>query len=81
MTEEELRTSVRTIWREVLGAEVDDSTDFFDAGGTSFAALRIIAMLNDRHGTPTPVKTLFDNSRFSEFVAALDEKSRLSAPS
>jgi hypothetical protein len=78
MTDEELRTAVRTIWREVLEADVDDGTDFFDAGGTSFAALRIIAMLNDRHGTPTPVKMLFDNSRFIDFLAVLDKKSELS---
>ncbi|WP_133912175.1 phosphopantetheine-binding protein [Streptomyces sp. NBC_00582] len=71
MTGEELQSAVRTIWREVLGADVADDTDFFDAGGTSFAALRIVAMLDDRHGTPTPVKVLFDNSRFADFVAAI----------
>ncbi|MCX4762829.1 phosphopantetheine-binding protein [Streptomyces sp. NBC_01275] len=78
MTGEELRTAVRTIWREVLGADVDDDTDFFDAGGTSFAALRIVATLNDRHGTPTPVKVLFDSPRFADFVAVLDKEPELS---
>jgi acyl carrier protein len=72
MTGEELRSTVEAIWREVLGADVDDDTDFFDAGGHSFAALRIIAMLNNRHGAPTPVKVLFDSPRLADFVAALD---------
>ncbi|WP_193097151.1 phosphopantetheine-binding protein [Streptomyces sp. C8S0] len=61
MTDEALRSAVRTIWQEVLGADVDDDTDFFDTGGTSFAALRIIATLDDRHRMSTPVKVLFDN--------------------
>ncbi|GGN93972.1 hypothetical protein GCM10011579_093010 [Streptomyces albiflavescens] len=78
MTDDELRTAVGTIWREVLGADVDDDTDFFDAGGHSFAALRIIAVLNNRHGSTTPVKVLFDNPRFADFVAALDKKPELS---
>ncbi|MER6447529.1 hypothetical protein DEJ51_17245 [Streptomyces venezuelae] len=78
MTGEELRTEVRTIWQDVLGTDVDDDTDFFGAGGHSFAALRIIAVVNDRHGTSAPVKVLFDNPRFADFVAALDEQPELS---
>jgi acyl carrier protein len=66
-----LRETTEEIWREVLATDVDDDTDFFDAGGHSFAALRIIAMLNDRHDRVTPVKVLFDNPRFGDFVAAL----------
>lgn len=72
MTDDELRTTVGTVWREVLGADVDDDTDFFEAGGHSFAALRIIAVLNDRHRSSIPVKVLFDNPRLADFVAVLD---------
>ncbi|OII69322.1 MULTISPECIES: phosphopantetheine-binding protein [unclassified Streptomyces] len=78
MTDEALRSAVRTIWQEVLGADVDDDTDFFDTGGTSFAALRIIATLDDRHRMSTPVKVLFDNPRFADFVAVLDKEPELS---
>ncbi|MFF7307754.1 phosphopantetheine-binding protein [Streptomyces sp. NPDC008137] len=78
MTGEGLRATVEEIWREVLGAEVDDDSDFFDEGGHSFAALRIIAMLNDHNDQPTPVKVLFDNPRFGDFVAALEKETGLS---
>jgi yersiniabactin nonribosomal peptide/polyketide synthase len=78
MTGAGLRATIEEIWREVLGTDVDDDTDFFDAGGHSFAALRIIAMLNDRYDHPTPVKVLFDHSRFADFVTALSEESGLS---
>lgn len=66
-----LRTATEEIWRDVLQAEIDDDTDFFDNGGHSFAALRIIAMLNERYENPTPVQVLFDNPRFGDFVTAL----------
>jgi acyl carrier protein len=78
MTGEGLRATTEEIWREVLGADVDDDTDFFDEGGHSFAALRIIAMLNDRYDNQTPVKVLFDNSRFGDFVAVLSKELGLS---
>ncbi|MFD1832893.1 phosphopantetheine-binding protein [Streptomyces desertarenae] len=74
MTGEELRSAVRTVWEEVIGAGVDDDTDFFDAGGTSFAALRIVATLNSRHAIAVPVKVLFEASRFADFTAALDHE-------
>ncbi|MBD0420490.1 phosphopantetheine-binding protein [Streptomyces sp. NPDC052309] len=78
MTDDELRTAVGTIWREVLEADVDDDTDFFGAGGHSFAALRIIAVLGSRHGVSVPVKVLFDNPRFADFVAVLAKEPELS---
>ncbi|MBL1285905.1 acyl carrier protein [Streptomyces sp. NPDC057067] len=71
MTDDDLRSAVRTVWEEVLDTVVDDDTEFFDAGGTSFAALRIIATINGRRGTSVSVKVLFDNSRFGDFTAAL----------
>ncbi|WP_433399600.1 phosphopantetheine-binding protein [Streptomyces sp. CA-146814] len=80
MTDKELRRAVRTVWEEVLGADVDDDTDFFDAGGTSFAALRIVATLNSRHAIAISVKALFENSRFTDFAAAVDQDPGLTRP-
>ncbi|WP_069170592.1 phosphopantetheine-binding protein [Streptomyces griseus] len=77
MTGDDLRSAVRTVWEEVLGTVVDDDTEFFDAGGTSFAALRIIATINGRRGTSVSVKVLFDHSRFGDFTAALDRETGL----
>jgi acyl carrier protein len=50
---------------------VDADTDFFDAGGTSLAAMQIISALEERCGKRVPLRVLFDNPRFEEFVAAL----------
>lgn len=79
MTGAGLRETTTEIWREVLGTDVDDDTDFFDAGGHSFAALRITAMLHDRYDRPAPVKLLFDHPRLADFVTALGEEMGLGA--
>ena len=71
MTAGVLRTTTEEIWREVLEVDVDDDTDFFDEGGHSFAALRIIALLNDRYDGKASLQVLFDHPRFGDFVAAL----------
>ena len=66
-----LRKTVRRIWSTVLGAEVDDSADFFELGGHSFAAVQIIARMNEKLGVRTSVTVLLDNPRFGDFVSAL----------
>lgn len=71
MTAGVLRTTTEEIWREVLDVDVDDDTDFFDEGGHSFAALRIIAMLNDHYDGKANLRVLFDHPRFGDFVTAL----------
>ncbi|MGY0055409.1 phosphopantetheine-binding protein [Streptomyces sp. LZ34] len=71
MTDTRLRAHAEEIWRDVLQVEINDDTDFFDFGGHSFVALRIIAMLDDRHGIRLPARVLFENPRFGDFVAAL----------
>jgi aryl carrier-like protein len=46
-----LEASIREVWTDVLGVpHVDVSTPFFDAGGTSLTAMRVVSRLNDRHG-------------------------------
>jgi acyl carrier protein len=71
MTEAVLRTTTEEIWREVLKVDVDDDTDFFNQGGHSFAALRIIALLNDHYDGKASLRVLFDYPRFGDFVTAL----------
>jgi hypothetical protein len=71
VTDVPLRDRVEEVWHDVLQVEISDDTDFFDFGGHSFLALRIIALLDDRHGIRPPVRLLFGNPRFGDFVAAL----------
>ncbi|MFI9322644.1 phosphopantetheine-binding protein [Kitasatospora aureofaciens] len=76
MQDSQTRTTTAAIWARVLDVEVDDSTDFFEAGGHSFAAMRITAMVDDAFDMRTPARLLFDNPRFGDFVTALEGQSR-----
>ncbi|WP_268891328.1 MupA/Atu3671 family FMN-dependent luciferase-like monooxygenase [Actinokineospora pegani] len=54
---------VRGIWRRVLDdpAVFGDEDDFFDLGGDSIDAIRIMAILNQELGTELEVALIFDN--------------------
>ncbi|WP_213453300.1 condensation domain-containing protein [Rhizomonospora bruguierae] len=47
-----LEASVREVWTEVLGIpDIDATTPFFEAGGNSLTAMRVVGRLHARHGT------------------------------
>ena len=46
--------------------------DFFDAGGTSLTAARLIVALPEAVGMPVPLKTLFTHSTVAALAAALE---------
>jgi acyl carrier protein len=62
---------IREVWEESLGTTVDDRTDFFDANGHSFMAIRIISRLDSSYQAKLPLRMLFDNPRFDRFVGAV----------
>lgn len=55
---------IRTIWAQVLDAKTDISPDanFFDIGGTSLLAARLLLRLQQALGGPADVLALFSNS-------------------
>lgn len=55
---------IRTIWGQVLDAKTDISPDanFFDIGGTSLLAARLLLGLQEALGGPADVLALFSNS-------------------
>lgn len=55
---------IRTIWGQVLDAKTDISPDanFFDIGGTSLLAARLLLRLQEALGGPADVLALFSNS-------------------
>ncbi|CRK52520.1 Non-ribosomal peptide synthetase [Rhodococcus sp. RD6.2] len=63
-------TLLADIYAEVLGIErVGATDDFFDVGGNSLTATRVIAHVNASFGTAIPVRAVFD----APTVAALAE--------
>ena len=61
---------VAEIWAEILGVNVDASTDFFAAGGDSLAAARTISRIRERTGVRLSLATLLDQPQFEDFVRA-----------
>ncbi|MBX8601220.1 alpha/beta fold hydrolase [Pseudomonas cichorii] len=63
--------AVAQLWQELLGQTLDAESDFFQSGGDSLIATRMIARLN-RMGYPgSSLRNLFDNPRLGDFCATL----------
>ncbi|MBI6855834.1 alpha/beta fold hydrolase [Pseudomonas cichorii] len=63
--------AVSGLWQELLGQTLDAESDFFQSGGDSLIATRMIARLN-RMGYPgSSLRNLFDNPRLGDFCATL----------
>jgi len=65
-----VEASIATIWTEVLGrGQVGVDEDFFDLGGHSLSAMRVISRINEAFAMEMPVSAFFD----SPTVAGLAE--------
>lgn len=72
----EIETRLAGIWAETLGAErigVDDS--FFEVGGHSLLAIRIVARIEEQFGVVLPLKALFQNPTVSGLALKIAEHS------
>jgi acyl-CoA synthetase (AMP-forming)/AMP-acid ligase II len=60
------------VWREVLGLNsIAPGDRFFDLGGSSAAALAVLALLSDRLGRPLPIDVLLDGDTPAALAAAI----------
>jgi len=67
--------AVAEIWREVLKLERVGATDhFFDLGGHSLKATRILTRVGARLGVELPVGVIFDQPTVRGIAALVDEK-------
>nr|WP_276510167.1 non-ribosomal peptide synthetase [Longimicrobium terrae] len=75
-----VEAQVLQIWEEVL--EVDDiapTQNFFELGGNSFLALRLVALVNRRLGGDLPLATLFAGGTVRHMAETLEQQ-RTAAP-
>jgi L-threonine kinase len=61
-------TAVRRVWADTLGTAVSNDTDFFDVGGESRHALTIYAGIEPILHRRPPLRVLFENPRFGDFI-------------
>ncbi|MDI5962314.1 MupA/Atu3671 family FMN-dependent luciferase-like monooxygenase, partial [Streptantibioticus silvisoli] len=63
---------VRAAWRKALGRDgFGDEEDFFELGGDSIAAIRVVAELNSRLGASLPVSLVYFHPTVAELVTEL----------
>ncbi|WP_431775070.1 thioester reductase domain-containing protein [Streptomyces cucumeris] len=64
---------VAAVWREVLGVrDIDPDEDFFEAGGHSLRAVRVLLRLRERLGVDLPVQAFFEAPTVSALAAVFD---------
>ncbi|MFF2191623.1 acyl carrier protein [Streptomyces sp. NPDC058157] len=68
----ELTDRVRAIWAEVLGrSDFSDSESFFETGGHSLLASKVMARLGRAVGTRLPMQLIFDHRTVEQLAAAV----------
>lgn len=64
-----IKSKICQIWKKLLDVdEINDETNFFDVGGHSLLAARIISSIKKELNFDCSVKILFENQCFGEFV-------------
>ncbi|MER5807226.1 phosphopantetheine-binding protein [Streptomyces sp. NPDC002033] len=72
MTPAELTDRVRAIWTEVLGrSDFSDSDSFFEAGGHSLLASKVMARLGRAVGTRLSMQLIFDHRTVERLADAV----------
>lgn len=74
--ERETNETVRKLWEGILKIDVDDETDFFEAGAGSMDVVRLVEEVKDACKVELENEDVFMASTFSEFVAAVVVASR-----
>jgi acyl carrier protein len=70
---DDLATVVTKIWQEVLGVEGIGAEDgFFELGGDSLVATRLVARLREELGIAVSLLTIFDNPTLGELIMDLE---------
>jgi amino acid adenylation domain-containing protein len=66
-------TKVLDAWREVLDSDaIGLTTDFFEAGGNSLLALRLVRALGERLGVSLPPRAIFEASTVEAMAARIE---------
>jgi hypothetical protein len=64
-----LIAGVIAVWTEVLGKPVTVTDDFFEIGGNSLSAARVITRIRERYAPDISIRLIFEESRLDIFAA------------
>ncbi|MBW3655386.1 MAG: non-ribosomal peptide synthetase, partial [Gemmatimonadetes bacterium] len=72
---DEVEAQLTGVWEELLGIDgIAPTENFFELGGNSFVALRLLALVNKRMGTSLQVTTLFTGATVRQMAQAVAEQ-------
>jgi acyl carrier protein len=72
---------IASIWRDVLNVErVSARDDFFDLGGHSLNALRVVSRLRKALAIEVPLRLMFTHPTIAGLAAALDARQAAGVP-
>ena len=70
-------TSLTTMWQDILGkASISIHDNFFDLGGNSLRAMRIVAAVSKQFNVDNTLRVLFEKSTISELAAYIDSQNK-----
>ena len=73
----ETERAVARAWGEVLESDdVKADDDFFDFGGDSLLALKLLSLVRDTLGVELPLDSVFENRTLSELAGRIDHERR-----
>ncbi|HCA85518.1 MAG TPA: hypothetical protein DEQ61_08495 [Streptomyces sp.] len=75
--EDAVREKVSEIWSEVLGRVPAATDNFFEIGGHSLKAARILGLTRGAFGIPLPFEVMFSSPVFEDFAAQVGEQVRI----
>jgi amino acid adenylation domain-containing protein len=71
---------VETIWKECLNKEkIDVFSNFFEIGGHSLIAVRVMNKIEQQTGKKLPLSTLFEHSTIEQLAKLLNTDSKISS--
>src|SRR5690606_26079362 len=66
---------IAAIWQDCLGIEnIDINSDFFEIGGHSLIAVKVMTQIEKQTGTRLPLASLLSHSTIKKLASYLDEK-------
>jgi acyl carrier protein len=77
----EAELKVAAIWCEVLGLPQVGATDnFFDLGGHSMLAVKVVARLERAFGVAVPVRVVFETQTLADQASRVEVMTLVAAP-
>ncbi|WP_370749217.1 SDR family NAD(P)-dependent oxidoreductase [Eubacterium sp.] len=72
----EYKHRVRRVWKQILEISCEENINFFDAGGDSFLAVKVIAELNKEFSVSLPIQFIYEFSTIELMANELYESQK-----